>query len=74
MIAAMKNLLQISAKDWLFAFVSAVVAAFVLHLVAELVGALFALVAVLSLLFAAAALIKSVFFGTPEETGGGGAE
>lgn len=72
MITAMKHLLQISPKDWLFSCAAAAIAAFVLILVAEVIGALFILLAFFALLFAAAAFIKGLFFGnqTPEKTDG----
>ena len=58
-----RRLLQISATNWLQACVAAVIAAFVLILVAEVIGAILVLMAALSLLFAAAAFVKGFFAG-----------
>ena len=71
-----RRLLQISATNWLQACVAAVIAAFVLILVAEVIGAILVLMAALSLLFAAAAFIKSMFSNKKmsEKTGEGGGE
>lgn len=58
----MNFLFNIPAMHWLQGCIAAAIGAFVLYLIAELVGALLILVAVLSLLFAAMAFVKQTFF------------